>query len=47
MTGDAVAISMITTVMDHVESILTSIWSPIVLGMFWFALLSLFLHFRK
>lgn len=44
MSGD---INTLTFVFDKVEGILTSIWSPIILGVFGFALLSLFLHFRK
>lgn len=44
MSGD---INTLTFVFDKVEDILTSIWSPIILGVFGFALLSLFLHFRK
>lgn len=40
-------VNFLVQVMDSVEGILTSIWSPIVLWMFGFALLSLFLHFRK
>lgn len=40
-------VNAIVVVMDKVESILTSIGSPIILGMFGFALLSLFLSFRK
>lgn len=37
----------LTSVMDNVQSILQSIGSPIILGVFGFALLSLFLSFRK
>lgn len=38
---------ILVNIMDRVQSILTSIWTPIILGVFGFALLSLFLHFRK
>lgn len=43
-TGD---ITTLTFVFDRVSWILQSVWSPIILGVFGFALLSLFLHFRK
>lgn len=39
--------NVITNVMDKAADVLSSVWSPIILGMFGFALLSLFLHFRK
>ena len=44
MTG---SLTTLADVMDRVQSILQSVWTPIILGVFGFALLSLFLHFRK
>ena len=41
------SLTTLTNVMDSVQSILTTVGSPIILGVFGFALLSLFLHFRK
>lgn len=39
--------SMITSVLDKVSSILWNIGAPVVVATIWFAVLSLFLHFRK
>lgn len=47
MTWNLVDMNLIVQVFDKVENILTSIWTPIILGVFGFSLLALFLHFRK
>lgn len=44
MTGD---LSVLSLVLDKVESILTHVSSPIILWMFWFSLLALFLRFKN
>lgn len=41
------SVEYLTTVMDKVYWILSTIWTPIILGVFGFSLLALFLQFRK
>lgn len=39
--------TVITTVLDKVSTILWNFWTPVIATTIGFALLSLFLHFRK
>lgn len=39
--------SVITTVLDKVSTILWNVGAPVIVLTVWFAVLSLFLHFKK